>query len=222
MDRERDRQCPSLYLSKKYCPHGNIPLTPAWNVFCIVFSCCRSVYLSASIKFKLQWCSDLARQLWDTGDATVVSQLHHHPRHSDRRKVPVPCWQVRNHFLVSFTQHLLWPGGWQSTGTTWPLRCKSRCQSRMERPMLDSSSSKASLTSWRMTISSGVSSLDLWGVGSFNFLLFCHIHSFTHIYPVMPYLWKILDRFTRTQRVCVSMATLYLAMLTNAMWYYHL
>ena len=33
---------------------------------------------------------------------------------------------------------------------------------------------------------------------------------------------KILDRFTRTQRVCVSMATLYLAMLTNAMWYYHL
>ena len=27
------------------------------------------------------------------------------------------------------------------------------------------------------------------------------------------------SRFTRTQRTCVSMATLYLAMLTNAMWY---
>ena len=26
------------------------------------------------------------------------------------------------------------------------------------------------------------------------------------------------SRFTRTQRVCVSMATLYLAMLTSAMW----
>ena len=47
--------------------------------------------------------------------------------------------------------------------------------------MLDSSSSKASLTSWRMTISSGVSSPDLWGVGSFNvhayiYTLFCPIH----------------------------------------------
>ena len=27
------------------------------------------------------------------------------------------------------------------------------------------------------------------------------------------------SRFTRTQRTCVSMAALYLAMLTNAMWY---
>ena len=33
--------------------------------------------------------------------------------------------------------------------------------------------------------------------------------------PTLP---ETFPRFTRTQRVCVSMATLYLAMLTNAMW----
>ena len=46
--------------------------------------------------------SDMARQLWHQGNATVVPQLRHCSRHSNWRQIPLPCRQVKSYLDLAF------------------------------------------------------------------------------------------------------------------------
>ena len=55
--------------------------------------------------------SDMARQLWHQGNATVVPQLHHCSRHSNWRQIPLSSGQVQGYpdldfFLTSYDRWL--------------------------------------------------------------------------------------------------------------------
>ena len=62
--------------------------------------------------------SDMARQLWHQGNATVVPQLRHCSRHSNWRQIPLSSGQVQGYPDLDFFPLLLTTGGWPSTETT--------------------------------------------------------------------------------------------------------